>query len=190
MAKEVVRCVWAQGGGAEMRYHDREWGVPVHNDRKLFELLVLEGAQAGLSWSTILAKREAYREAFAGFDPARVARFNKNKVERLMNDASIVRNRLKIVSAIANAKVTLAIQKSHGSLDKFLWGFVGGRPKQNARKTRAGLPASTRESDAMSKALREAGFSFVGTTICYAFMQSVGMVNDHVVECFRWKELR
>ena len=172
------------------RYHDREWGVPVHRDRKLLEFLVLEGAQAGLSWSTILNKRAAYRRAFAGFDPLRVANFNAAHVKRLLKNPDIVRNRLKIHSAISNAKATLAIQRDYGSFSRFLWQFVGGRPIQNNWKRSGGLPSRSKQSDAMSEALRRAGFSFVGSTICYAFMQAVGMVNDHVTTCFRWKQLR
>ena len=172
------------------RYHDREWGVPVHRDRKLLEFLILEGAQAGLSWSTILNKRAAYRRAFAGFDPLRVANFNAAQVKRLLKNSDIVRNRLKIHSAISNAKATLAIQRDYRSFSRFLWQFVGRRPIQNDRKPSGGLPSRSKESDAMSEALRRAGFSFVGTTICYAFMQAVGMVNDHVTTCFRWKQLR
>jgi DNA-3-methyladenine glycosylase I len=171
------------------RYHDREWGVPVHRDRKLLEFLVLEGAQAGLSWSTILNKRAAYHRAFAGFDPRRVANFNAVQVKRLLKNPDIVRNRLKIHSAINNAKATLAIQRGYGSFNRFLWQFVGGRPIQNNLKRSGGLPSHSKESDAMSEALRRAGFSFVGTTICYAFMQAVGMVNDHVTTCYRWKQL-
>jgi DNA-3-methyladenine glycosylase I len=172
----------------DQRYHDREWGVPVHNDRRLFEFLILEGAQAGLSWSTILARREAYRKAFAGFDAKRMARFNAASVKRLMNDAGIVRNKLKINSAIQNAKSALALKDEWGSLDRYLWQFVGGRQIQRTRKSSRSA-VSSRESDAMSEALKAAGFSFVGTTICYAFMQAVGMVNDHEVSCFRWKTI-
>ena len=184
------RCSWAEGDALEQRYHDREWGVPVHNDRLLFEFLTLEGAQAGLSWSTILRKRAGYRRAFSNFDIQKVARFDANRVRRLLRDPNIVRNRLKIQAAIKNAKAALALQREWGSLARFLWQFVGGKPIQNSRKALSQLPASTRESDAMSKALKKAGFSFVGSTICYAFMQAVGMVNDHVRSCFRWRELR
>jgi len=172
------------------RYHDHEWGVPVHRDRKLLEFLILEGAQAGLSWSTILRKRDAYRRAFAGFDPDKVAKFKAVQIKRLLKNSDIVRNRLKINSAIGNAKATLAIQRDFGSLNRFLWQFVGGQPIQNGWKRSGGFPSRSKESDAMSEALRKAGFSFVGTTICYAFMQAVGMVNDHVTNCFRWKQLR
>ena len=172
------------------RYHDREWGVPLHQDRRLFEFLILEGAQAGLSWSTILGKRTAYLRAFSNFDIGRVARFDAARIRRLLRDPGIVRNRLKIQSAVKNAEAALAIKRDWGSLDRFLWRFVGGKPIQNARKRGSGVPARSRESDALSKALAEAGFSFVGSTICYAFMQAVGMVNDHVTSCFRWRELR
>ena len=170
-------------------YHDHEWGVPVHDDQRFFEFLVLEGAQAGLSWSTILYKRDSYREAFAAFDPARVARFGKRDVERLLKNAGIVRNRLKIESAIKNAKGYLAIQEEHGSFDAWVWRFVGGGPIVNRRRGTGDVPATTPESDAMSKELRRLGFNFVGSTICYAFMQATGMVNDHLVECGRWAEL-
>ena len=191
LADKIVRCSWAQGSNLIMqRYHDREWGVPVHSDRKLLEFLILEGAQAGLSWSTILAKRAAYRRLFAGFDPVAVARFNTAQTRRLLKNPDIVRNRLKIQSAVGNAKAVLAIQRDFGSLNRFLWRFVGGRPIQNDQKHSGRVPTRSRESDAMSQALRRAGFSFVGTTICYAFMQAVGMVNDHVTTCFRWKQLR
>ena len=183
------RCWWAEGDALEQRYHDREWGVPVHDDRLLFEFLILEGAQAGLSWSTILRKRDGYRRAFLNFEIAKVARFDTPRVKRLLRDPNIVRNRLKIRAAITNARAALAIQRDWGSLGRFLWQFVDGKPIQNARKARS-LPARTRESDAMSVALRKAGFSFVGSTICYAFMQAVGMVNDHVTSCFRWRQLR
>ena len=172
------------------RYHDREWGVPVHRDRKLLEFLILEGAQAGLSWSTILNKRPAYRTAFADFDPVKLAGFNATQVRRQLSNPGIVRNRLKIQSAVDNAKAVLTIQKQYGSLNRFLWEFVHGQTIQNAWKSVGSLPARSRESDAMSEALRRAGFSFVGTTICYAFMQAVGMVNDHLTTCFRWKQLR
>jgi DNA-3-methyladenine glycosylase I len=182
------RCAWA----ADLilrEYHDREWGVPEHDDRRLFELLILEGAQAGLSWTTILKKREGYRAAFRGFEPAKVARFGARDVKRLLADPGIVRNRLKVASAIRNAKATLELVAEHGSLDNWLWRFVGGEPLQPKRQSLAELPVRSAESDAMSRALKEQGFSFVGSTICYAFMQAVGMVNDHTVDCFRWAEL-
>jgi DNA-3-methyladenine glycosylase I len=186
---EVVRCRWATNRLA-IEYHDREWGVPQHDDRVLFEFLILEGAQAGLSWDTILRKRENYRAAFAGFDPRRVARFDQRKAKALLGNEGIIRNRLKIDSAISNARAFLQIQKDFGSFDRYIWQFVGGKPKVNAWRSGQRLPASTAESDAMSKNLKKRGFNFVGLTICYAFMQAVGMVNDHVVECFRYKTLR
>lgn len=172
------------------RYHDEEWGVPVHDDRTLFEFLILEGAQAGLSWSTILNKRENYRRAFDRFDPKRIARYDVREVKRLLADPGIVRNRLKIAATIQNAKAFLQVQKEFGSFDRYIWQFVGGKPKVNAPRTVKQVPARTPESDAMSKDLLRRGFKFVGSTICYAFMQAVGMVNDHTVDCFRHKELR
>ena len=175
------RCPWAMGSPAMIEYHDREWGVPVHDEHKLFEFLILEGAQAGLSWSTILNKREAYRKAFAGFDPDRVARFDKPKIESLMQNAGIVRNRLKIESTVRNARAILALRKEGVSLESFMWNFVDGQPIVNRRKSISAVPASTAVSDELSKALKKAGFSFVGTTICYAHMQATGMVNDHLV---------
>ena len=187
---DVRRCEWA--GTADplyLEYHDAEWGVPSHDDRHLFEMLVLEGAQAGLSWSTILKKRENYRRAFAGFDAAKVARFDAKAVERLMGDAGIVRNRLKIESSVNNAERVQEVQRGFGSLDAYLWTFVGGQPIVNRWKQMTDLPAETAESRAMSKDLKKRGFRFVGPTVCYAFMQAVGMVNDHVVNCFRFDEL-
>lgn len=184
----VNRCGWARSP-LEIEYHDREWGVPVHDDRLLFEFLVLEGAQAGLSWSTILAKRAAYRKAFADFDAAKVARFGPKKIDALMADAGIVRNRLKIHSAIANAKSVPAVLREFATFDQFIWGFVDSKPKVNAWKSLKELPARTTESERMSKELARRGFRFVGPTICYAFMQAVGMVNDHMVDCFRYSEL-
>ncbi len=183
------RCPWCLGSPAYVRYHDTEWGVPVHDDRTLFEFLILEGAQAGLSWSTILAKRENYRRAFAGFDAARIARYGARDVARLMNDAGIVRNRLKIESAVANARATLELVARHGSLDAYLWRFVDGRPRRHRRRSLRAVPARTAVSDALSKDLRQRGFRFVGSTICYAFMQATGMVNDHLVICFRHGEV-
>ena len=183
------RCPWAVGP-ENIAYHDAEWGVPVHDDRLLFEFLILEGAQAGLSWITILKKRESYREAFAGFDPGRVARFSPAKLEKVLTNPGIVRNRLKVESAVLNAKSFLAVQKEFGSFDKYLWDFVEGTPLQPQRQSFREVPARTEESDALSKDLKQRGFKFVGTTICYAFMQAVGMVNDHVVDCFRHSELR
>jgi len=189
MVVELVhRCAWARGE-LDIQYHDREWGVPQHEDRALFEMLTLEGAQAGLSWSTILKKRDAYREAFAGFDVARVARFTPARVEQLLANEGIVRNRLKIESTVTNARAFLRVVESEGSFDSYVWGFVGGRPIVNARRGLGDVPASTPESDALSADLKKRGFRFVGTTICYAFMQAVGMVNDHAVDCFRYREL-
>ena len=188
-AAECVRCPWATGD-QYIAYHDMEWGVPVHDDRVLFEFLILEGAQAGLSWSTILKKRENYREAFDQFDAAAVARYDTDRQAVLMSNAGIVRNRLKIASAIDNAKAFLAVQHEFGSFDAYIWGFVGGVALQNARKSMKDVPARTPESDAMSKDLKKRGFRFVGSTICYAFMQAVGMVNDHLADCFRYAELQ
>jgi DNA-3-methyladenine glycosylase I len=172
-----------------LAYHDEEWGVPSHDDRHLFEMLTLEGAQAGLSWNTILNKREGYRRAFRGFDPEKVARMTKRDVERLMGDAGIVRNRAKIESAISNARAFLKVQREHGSFDAYVWSFVDGRPKRNRVGSFKELPASTPESDTLSKDLKKRGFKFVGSTIVYAFMQAVGMVNDHEVRCFRYREV-
>lgn len=188
LSAERIRCPWAQGD-QYVAYHDAEWGVPVHDDRRLFEFLILEGAQAGLSWSTILKKRENYREAFDQFDPSVVARYGKKKRVALLGNAGIVRNRLKIESAIGNATAFLAVQDEFGSFDEFIWGFVGGSAIQNIRQSMKDVPARTPESDAMSEDLKKRGFRFVGTTICYAYMQAVGMVNDHLVECFRHTEL-
>jgi DNA-3-methyladenine glycosylase I len=183
----MKRCEWVpEADPLYVAYHDDEWGVPSHDERHLFEMLVLEGAQAGLSWSTILKKRDGYRRAFAGFDVEQVARFGPRDVEQLMNDAGIVRNRLKIESAVANAQAALELE----SLDDLLWSFVGGRPVQNAWKTLSEIPAETSESKAMSKGLKRRGFRFVGPTICYAFMQACGLVNDHTVDCFRYDEVR
>jgi DNA-3-methyladenine glycosylase I len=181
---EMQRCEWARNDLA-IKYHDEEWGVPVHDDRVLFEFLLLEGAQAGLSWDTILRKREAYRKAFSGFDPVRIARYNEARIERLMENAGIVRNRLKIESAVGNAKAFLKVAKEFGSFDKYIWGFTGGEPKVNSWESMKELPAKTAESDVMSKDLKKRGFNFVGSTICYAFMQAVGIVNDHTLSCFR-----
>jgi len=183
----VVRCSWARNG-LSISYHDREWGVPLHDDRALFEFLILEGAQAGLSWDTILKKRDNYRAAFDGFDPHKIARYNRRKVLALMRDEGIVRNRLKILSAVKNAKAFLAVQKEFGSFDRYVWQFVGGKPLVNSWKSK-NLPSRTAESNAMSKDLKKRGFNFVGSTICYAFMQATGMVNDHWVECFRYRQV-
>lgn len=183
-----LRCPWATTP-AMIAYHDKEWGVPQHEDRVLFEFLVLEGAQAGLSWSTILAKREAYRNAFSSFDPAKVAHYKAEKIKSLLKDPGIVRNRLKIESAIRNAQGVLAAEKEFGSFDRYMWQFVGGKPIQNAWRGTKNVPAETKESIAMSKDLKRRGFNFVGPTVCYAFMQAVGMVNDHLVSCFRYREV-
>jgi DNA-3-methyladenine glycosylase I len=182
------RCGWAKGE-LYLQYHDAEWGVPVHDDRTLFEFLVLEGAQAGLSWITILKKRPAYREAFDHFDPARVARYGPKKVRALLADEGIVRNRQKVEAAVHSARAFLAVQEAFGTFDRYVWGFVGGKPRQNAWRSLRQVPATTPESVALSKDLRRRGFRFVGPTVCYAFMQAVGMVNDHVVTCFRHAEL-
>ncbi len=181
-----MRCGWARNE-LEIRYHDEEWGVPVHDDRRWFEFVTLEGAQAGLSWDTILRKRDAYRIAFRGFDPAKIAKFGERDVARLLADAGIVRNRLKINSAIGNAKAFLAVQKEFGTFDGYIWRFVGGLPRINKWRALRELPARTAESDAMSKDLSKHGFKFVGSTICYAMMQATGMVNDHLVDCARYK---
>src|ERR1700732_1046960 len=188
-SKQTSRCHWAKSP-AMIEYHDREWGVPVHHDRTLFEFLVLEGAQAGLSWETILKKRENYRQAFDRFDPEVVAKYGQKKVNQLLSNAGIVRNRLKIESAIKNARGFLAVLEEFDSFDAYVWRFVDGQPKQNSWKSSKMVPAKTPESDALSKDLKRRGFTFVGSTICYAFMQAVGMVNDHVVSCFRHAELR
>jgi DNA-3-methyladenine glycosylase I len=180
-----VRCKWANGD-LYAAYHDQEWGVPVHDDRLLFEFLILEGAQAGLSWITILKKRENYRKAFDNFDATKVARYKAQKIQKLLADPGIVRNRLKIAAAVQNAKAFLAVQKEFGSFDRYVWSFVDGRPIQNHWSSREQLPARTPESDALSKDLLKRGFKFVGSTICYAFMQAVGMVNDHTTDCFRY----
>jgi DNA-3-methyladenine glycosylase I len=184
-----TRCAWPGSDPLYIDYHDREWGVPVHDDRLLFEFLILEGAQAGLSWITILRKREAYRRAFAGFDPEAVARFDDAKVAELLADPGIVRNRLKVASAVGNARAFLKVQEEFGSFDAYLWRFVDGRPVQNARRSLAEIPATTPQSDTMSRDLKKRDFRFVGSTICYSHMQATGMVNDHVVGCFRWREL-
>jgi DNA-3-methyladenine glycosylase I len=182
------RCSWATSE-LGIAYHDREWGVPVHDDKRLFEFLILEGAQAGLSWETILKKRENYRAAFSNFDPAKVARFNAHRMRKLLADPGIVRNPLKIKSAVSNAKAFLKVQEEFGSFDDFIWRLVGGQPRKNAWRRVGQAPAKTAQSDAMSKELIRRGFRFTGSTICYAFMQAVGMVNDHVVDCFRYREI-
>lgn len=187
-SRSRIRCGWASGD-LSVRYHDEEWGVPLHDDRRLFEFLILEGAQAGLSWDTILNKRDNYRAAFEGFDPQIVARFERKKIQQLLRNHGIIRNRLKIASAIQNAKLFLGVQQEFGAFDRYIWQFVNGQPQVNSWKTLPQIPARTPESDAMSKDLKRRGFSFVGSTICYAFMQAVGMVNDHLVSCFRYREL-
>src|SRR3954469_3048488 len=188
MNSYLNRCRWAQTE-TMIAYHDSEWGVPIHDDRLLVEFLILEGAQAGLSWSTILNKRENYRKAFDNFDARKVAAYNARKIKSLLNDPGIVRNRLKVKATVENAKAFLAVQKEFGSFDKYLWNFVSGKPIQNRRKSFRQVPARTNESDAMSKDLLKRGFRFVGSTICYAFMQAVGMVNDHTTDCFRHPKL-
>jgi DNA-3-methyladenine glycosylase I len=187
-AGAVVRCGWARNE-LSVRYHDEEWGVPQHDDRKLFEFLILEGAQAGLSWDTILRKRENYRAAFDGFDAEAIARYDRRKIAALMKNPGVIRNRLKIESAIKNARAFLAVQSTTGSFDSYIWQFVGGSPRVNSLRSLKEVPARTEESDAMSKDLKKRGFTFVGSTICYAFMQAVGMVNDHLVSCFRYREV-
>jgi DNA-3-methyladenine glycosylase I len=183
----IVRCTWASND-LSIRYHDEEWGRPVHDDRTLFEFLILEGAQAGLSWDTILKKRQNYRVAFDNFDPARVAQYDRKKVQSLLRNDGIIRNKLKIHSAIRNAKSFLQVQKEFGTFDRYIWQFTRGRPIVNTRRAHKNVPASTPESDAMSKDLKKRGFNFVGTTICYAFMQATGMVNDHLTTCFHYTQ--
>lgn len=186
---EVRRCNWSVSDPIYIKYHDKEWGVPVHNDRKLFEMIVLDGAQAGLSWLTILKKRENYRKAFDNFDPKKVAKYDKRKISQLLKNEGIIRNKLKVESAVTNAKAFLKVKKEFGTFDKYIWKFVDGKTKVNSWKTLKHIPATSKESDAMSKDLKVRGFKFVGSTICYAFMQAAGMVNDHTVDCFRYKEL-
>ncbi|TGL77084.1 DNA-3-methyladenine glycosylase I [Leptospira yasudae] len=188
MKKEVTRCAWASKDPLYIDYHDLEWGTPLHDDRTLFEFLILEGAQAGLSWITILKKRGNYRKAFDHFDPVKVSAYSEKKIQSLMKDEGIIRNELKIRSAIANAKEFLNIQKEYGSFDKFIWGFVDHKTIHNSWKTTRDVPSKTAESDAMSKALKKRGFKFVGSTICYAFMQATGMVMDHTLDCFRYEK--
>ena len=188
----VKRCEWADNKSKplDIKYHDEEWGVPVHDDRTLFEFLILEGAQAGLSWSTILNKRNNYRKAYDNFEPRRVAKYVESRQKELLQNEGIVRNRLKVAASITNAKAFLEVQKEFGSFDKYIWGFVGSKAIQNKWKTLKEIPATTIESDLMSKDLKKRGFKFVGSTICYAFMQAIGMVNDHTITCFRYKKLR
>ena len=185
----TTRCPWAGDDPLYIRYHDEEWGIPAHDDNHLFEMLILEGAQAGLSWSTILKKRENYRHAFDGFDPVKVAAYGEEKIQSLLNDPGIVRNRRKVRSAVQNAQATLAIQREFGSFDAYIWQFVGGQPIHNAWELLADLPAQTPTSKAISADLKKRGFNFVGPTICYAFMQACGLVNDHLVSCFRYQEI-
>ena len=184
------RCPWCEGSALQRAYHDREWGVPVHDDRRWFEFLTLEGAQAGLSWDTILKKRDHYRRAFARFDARKVACFDSRHVRALMRNPGIVRNRLKISAAISNARAFVAVQREFGSFDRYIWQFVGGRPIRNRRRSMKAVPASSPVSDAMSRDLKKRGFRFVGSTICYALMQATGLVNDHLVSCFRYREIR
>jgi len=186
----MTRCEWANRSELEQSYHDNEWGVAIHDDRNLFEFLVLEGAQAGLSWSTILRKREGYRKAFENFDAQKISRYSGNDISRLLVNSEIIRNKLKINATITNARAFLQVQEQFGSFDHYIWQFVHGRPIQNSWERMIDIPSSTSESEAMSKDLRKRGFKFVGATICYAFMQAVGMVNDHVVDCFRYEELK
>lgn len=185
----IQRCNWSISDPIYIKYHDKEWGVSVHNDRKLFEMIVLDGAQAGLSWLTILKKRENYRKAFDNFDPNKVAKYDKRKIAQLLKNDGIVRNKLKVESAVTNAKAFLKVKEEFGTFDKYIWQFIGGKTKVNSWKTLKDIPATSKESDAMSKDLKARGFKFVGSTICYAFMQAAGMVNDHTVDCFRYKEL-
>jgi DNA-3-methyladenine glycosylase I len=188
-ARPVRRCPWPEGNEQMIRYHDTEWGVPLHDDRKLFEFLVLDAFQAGLSWAIVLRKREGFREAFSGFDPRRVAKYGGRKVKALLADAGVVRNRLKIEATIANARAFLAVRREFGSFDRYIWQFTGGRTKRNRWRSLSQIPARSPESDAMSRDLKARGFRFVGSTICYAFMQAAGMVNDHLVDCFRYREV-
>jgi DNA-3-methyladenine glycosylase I len=185
-----TRCAWAESDPLYVKYHDKEWGVPLHDDPKLFEMLILEGAQAGLSWITILRKRENYRNAFDEFDARRIAKYDRRKVKLLLSNDGIVRNRLKVEATVQNAKAFLVVRKEFGTFDEYIWQFVNGTPVHNSRKMLKYIPALTTESSAMSKDLRQHGFNFVGPTICYAFMQATGMVNDHITSCFRYKQLR
>ena len=185
--KEKTRCSWCHGVDIYIDYHDNEWGIPVHDDRELFEMLMLEGAQAGLSWITVLKKREGYRKAFDNFDAKKVAKYTDKKLEKLRENPNIIRNKLKIASARTNAKLFLEVQKEFSSFDKYIWQFVGGKPKKNKFKEMSDVPATTPESDAMAKDLKKRGFKFVGSTICYAYMQACGMVNDHITSCHKWK---
>jgi len=190
MSKEIIRCGWAGADDLYIQYHDKEWGVPLHNDRRLFEMLVLEGAQAGLSWITILRKRKAYRKAFDNFTPEKIARYTDSRIAELLANPGIVRNRAKINAAVENARAFLLVQEEFGSFDYYVWSFVDGNPIVNKWKRLKQIPAETRQSQAMSKDLKRRGFRFVGPTICYAFMQAVGMVNDHTTDCFRYAEIQ
>ncbi|HUJ11400.1 MAG TPA: DNA-3-methyladenine glycosylase I [Verrucomicrobiae bacterium] len=187
---QLIRCEWPSDDALMIQYHDTEWGVPVHDDRKLFEFLVLDAMQAGLSWRTVLHKRQKFRKAFDNFDAEKVARYSEKRVAKLLQDPGIIRNRLKVHSAVTNARAMLAAQEQFGSFDRYIWQFVGGRPQVNRWKSLKELPAKTKESDAMSKDMKQGGFTFCGSTICYAFMQAAGMVNDHVVTCFRHREVQ
>jgi DNA-3-methyladenine glycosylase I len=188
----VKRCAWVEHSSkpADIKYHDEEWGVPLHDDRALFEFLILEGAQAGLSWTTILNKRENYRKAYKNFDPKKVAKFDEVKQQELLQNIGIVRNRLKVAASVTNAKAFLEVQKEFGSFDKYIWGFIGGKPRKNKWKSLNQIPVTTKESDTMSKDLKKRGFKFVGSTICYAFIQATGMVSDHTINCFKYKKLK
>ncbi len=186
----MKRCEWATKGPLEQEYHDKEWGVPVHDDKLLFEFLILEGAQAGLSWSTILKKRAGYREAFDNFDARKIAGYSEKKIAELLSNPAIVRNRLKVNAAIVNARLFLVVQKEFGRFDSYIWKFIDGNPVQNSWRHLSEIPASTKESDALSKDLKRRGFKFVGTTICYAFMQATGLVNDHTVDCYRYPVIK
>jgi DNA-3-methyladenine glycosylase I len=190
MQPDKIRCAWAGSDPLYVAYHDEEWGVPLHDDQRLFEMLILEGAQAGLSWITVLRKREAYRKAFDRFDARKVARYGADRIERLMQNEGLIRNRLKIEGAVTNARAFLEVQREHGSFDEYIWQFVGGRPRLNVRRSVKDVPATNPESDAMSRDLKQRGFTFVGSTICYAFMQATGMVNDHIVDCFRHRAVQ
>ena len=190
MPKTIKRCAWASSDPLMIAYHDEEWGVPLHDDRKLFEFLVLEGMQAGLSWSTVLRKRENFRKALHGFDPVRIARYRQRDVERLLSDPGIIRNRLKIQATLNNAQCFLEVQKEFGTFDAYIWGFVGGRPIKNRFTSLSEIPALTPESEVLSKDLKSRGFKFVGPTIVYAHMQATGMVNDHTVDCFRYRQVQ
>lgn len=187
MKKEIKRCPWTSDDPLMIRYHDEEWGVPVHNDRKLFEFIILDGFQAGLSWRTIINKRKNFKKAFDNFDPGKIAKYDVRKINDLLNDAGIIRNRLKIYAAVENAKAFLRVQKEFGSFDKYIWQFTGGKTIKNKFKDLKELPATSKESDLMSADLKKRGFKFVGSTICYAFMQAAGMVNDHISDCFRYR---